>query len=149
MATGQNQFAGYAVPGGDIPCANYGAVDIEAGLIVLIDTSNLVSTTQPPGVVLPTASGGVVGTFGITVDKLYAITSTGVVKPGRVRKLGSYPVIANGSITAGGYVQASDTTAKLGYAKACGAATEQIGQAMNSVSDGEICHVWIAQAKNA
>jgi hypothetical protein len=149
MATGQNQFGGYAVSGGDIPCANYGATDIEAGLIVLLDTSNQVSTTQPPGVVLPTASGGVAGTFGITVDKLYAITSTGVPKPGRVRVIGSYPVIANGSITAGGYVQASDTVSKLGYAKACGAGTEQIGQAINSVSDGEICHVLICKAKNA
>jgi hypothetical protein len=38
---------------------------------------------------------------------------------------------------------------KLGYAKACGAGTEQIGQAINSVSDGEICHVLICKAKNA
>ncbi len=98
---------------------------------------------------LPTASGGVVGTFGITIDTLYAPASNGVPKPGRVRKVGAAWVKANGNITAGGYVQASDTTSKLGYAKACGAATEQIGQAVNTVADGENCLVWIAQAKNA
>lgn len=149
MATGQCQDGGHAISGGDIPCANYGVADIPAGRIVLIDTANVMTAQLPPGVVLPTASGGVVGTFGITVDTLPALPASGVPKVGRVRKAGSYPVIANGSITAGGYVQASDTTSKLGYAKACGAATEQIGQALNTVADGEICHVWIAQAKNA
>lgn len=149
MTTGQYNDGGYAISGGDIPCANYGDTDIEPGRIVLIDTTNQMTSKLPPGVKLPTASGGVVGTFGITVDKLYALASNGAPRPGRVRKVGSYPVIANGSITAGGYVQASDTASKLGYAKACASATEQIGQAMNSVSDGEICHVWICQAKNA
>lgn len=147
----QLQYGGYAVEGGDLPCANYGTTDIDAGLIVLIDTTtaHLLGPNNCMGVVLPTASGGVAGTFGITVDRLPAADSNGKVKAGRVRVLGAYPVIANGSITAGGYVQASDTTGKLGYAKACGSATEQIGQAMNTVSDGEICLVLICKAKNA
>lgn len=150
MATGQYQVGGYAVEGGDLCCANYGSSDIGPGLIVLVDTTNQFTPALPMGVALPTNGGGVVGTFGITIDTLYAKPSTqahGVA--GRVRTLGVYPVLANGAITAGGYVQASDTAAKLGYAKACGAATEQIGQAMNTVADGENCFVLICKAKNA
>lgn len=150
MATGQYHTGGYPVEGGDMPAANYGTTDIEAGLIVLIDTTNQFTPALPMGVVLPTAGGGVVGTWGITIDRLPAKPSGGVRGPaGRVRVYGVYPVLANGAITAGGYVQASDTALKLGYAKACAAATEQIGQAMNTVADGETCFVLIAKAKNA
>jgi len=58
-------------------------------------------------------------------------------------------VIADGAITVGDYVQASDTVGKLGYAKLCAAATEQVGQAMNTVADGQVCHVLICKARNA
>ena len=149
MATGQYQLGSYAISGGDLTCANYGTTDIDEGRIVLIDTTNQMTPSLPMGVKLPTASGGVAGTFGITVDKLYAKDTNAKPRTGRVRVIGSYWVIANGSITAGGYVQASDTADKLGYAKACGSATEQIGQAMTSASDGEPCHIFIAKAKNA
>lgn len=151
MATGQYQDGGYAVSGGDIPAVNHAATDIEAGRIVLLDTTaeRQLNPGKPVPVALPTAGGGVAGTFGITVDKLYAPTAAGALRPGRVRLLGSYPVIADGAITAGEAVQASDTVAKLGYAKVCGAALEQVGQALNTVADGEMCWVWIAKARNA
>lgn len=126
----------------DIPCKNYGGTDIPAGRVVLLDTSNVAGADAATGVVLPTASGGVAGTLGITVEILYA------GKVGRVRVAGMFPVIANGSITAGNYVQASDTTAKLGYVKALVADTEQIGQALDTVADGETCRVLICKAAN-
>ena len=93
--------------------------DIPANRIVLLDTTNLMTTTQPRGVVLPSAGGGVAGTFGVTVDLLYKRPSaTANVRPGRVAITGSgIGVIADGAITAGQYVQASDTAGKLGYAK--------------------------------
>jgi hypothetical protein len=150
MATGQYQLGGEYVSGGDVPAANYSLTDdIPEGRIVLLDTSNLMSASNPRGVVLPTASGGVAGTFGITIETLYKKTSSGQVRPGRVRTLGGYWVPADGAITAGNYVQASDTTDKLGYAKAVGAATQQIGQAETTAADGEMVFVRICKAKNA
>jgi hypothetical protein len=129
--------------GVDLPCKNYGGSDIGPGLGVLIDTGNLAGPDAAPGVVLPTNSGGVVGTLGITVETIYA------GKVGRVRVAGAYPVVAHGSVTAGTYVQLSDTTAHLGQVKTCLSATEQIGQALNGASDGDPVLVLICKAKNA
>jgi hypothetical protein len=149
MATGTLHTGGMPIAGGDVAAANYGSSDIPDGRIVLIDTTNVMSASAAMGVVLPTASGGVAKTWGITTTTLYAKGDLDVPKTGSVRVAGAYTVISDGAITAGQYVQASDTTGKLGYAKVCASATEQIGQAMNTVGDGEPCLIWICKARNA
>lgn len=133
---------GLYIQGGDIPVKNYGVADIAADLVVLVDTSNLGDQDNPVGVVLPTNSGGVVGTLGITC---------GIIKAGKtglVRIAGTRSVVAHGTVTAGTYVQASDTTSHLGQVKTCGAATEQIGQALNTATDAAV-EILICKAKNA
>jgi len=132
-----------SIPNIDLTFKNYGASDIAANLVVLVDGSNVPPTKEPGGVVLPTASGGVAGTLGITVE---TIKAGGV---GRVRVAGVCSVKANGAVTYGQLLQASDTTAKLGWVKTCGAATRQIGLALATASDGEPVPVLIAHAANA
>lgn len=149
MATGTLHTGGYPISGGDMPAANYGGTDIPEGRIVLVDTANILSPSAAMGVVLPTAGGGVAKTWGITLTTLYAKGSLSAPKTGSVRVAGAYTVISDGAITAGQYVQASDTAGKEGYAKVCAAATESIGQAMNTVADGEPCLIWIAKSRNA
>lgn len=152
MATGQYHCGGEYVAGGDVSAANYaayGSADIPEGRIVLLDTSNTFGANQPRGVVLPTASGGVAGTYGITIETLRAKNASGELRVGRVRIAGSYWVPANGSITAGDAIQASDTADKLGYAKTAGAGVEQVGKAITSAADGEMVLVEIARARNA
>lgn len=135
----------------DVTAANYStSADIPANRIVLLDTSNQLSATQPRGVVLPTASGGVAGTFGVTVDPLYRRPSATLgPRVGRVAVAGGISVPADGSITAGNYVQASDTSGKEGYAKVCGAGIQQIGQAETTAADGEMVFIRINKARNA
>jgi len=127
----------------DVTMKNNGLTDIPAGSGVLFDTANPQSGDTPPGCVLPTASGGVAGTAGITVEIIKAGGT------GRVRFNGTYPGVADGSITAGGYVQVSDTTAKLGRVKAKGGAVEQLGQALNTASDGQPVLVFVSKAATA
>jgi len=70
-------------------------------------------------------------------------------KTGRVMYIGAYPMIAEGAITAGNFVQVSDTAAKMGRAKLCGAATIQLGQALSTAADGDPVLVLIRVAKNS
>jgi hypothetical protein len=137
------------VPGGDVTAANYGATSIPSNRIVLVDTANVLSPSEPMGVVLPTASGGVAGTYGVTVDELFPPRDDGSTRPGRVAVLGAIRVPANGTITAGDYVQASDTANKLGWAKVCGAGIQQVGQAKTTAADGEYVLILLAKARNA
>lgn len=137
------ELGGLPIIGGDLTFKNYGVTDIPAGRGVLADTSNLGTSDTPPGVVLPTASGGVVGTLGTTVEIIHA---GGV---GKVRMLGAYPMTADGAITFGTGVQISDATSKLGFAKTCASATTQLGIAIRGAADGEKVLVWIHVAKNA
>jgi hypothetical protein len=136
----------------DITAANYGtSADIPANRVVLLDTTNIMSTSSPRGVVLPTASGGVAGTFGVTVEVLYKrASSTASPRPGRVALSGSgIQCVAEGAITAGDYVQASDTAGKEGYVKVAGAGIQQLGQAETTAADGEPVFIRIDKARNA
>jgi hypothetical protein len=137
------------VPGGDVTAANYGATSIPANRIVLVDTTNVLTPMKPMGVVLPTAAGGVANTYGVTVEELFPPRDDGSTRPGRVAVLGAIRVPANGAITAGEYVQASDTVGKLGYAKVCAAGIQQIGQAKTTAADGEYVLILLAKARNA
>lgn len=144
MATGQYQNGGFAITGGDIPFHNYGGSDIGAGLAVLLDTSNPGGTgDKVPGVVLPTASGGVAGQIGVTVNAIPA------GKTGLVRVYGVAVCTANGTVTIGETVMTSDTTSKLGYVKTQTTAGAQLGVAIGSATDGNQVQVLLHLAKNA
>lgn len=135
----------------DVTAANYSlTTDIPANRIVLLDTSNIMSTANPRGVVLPTAGGGVAGTFGVTTEILYRKPSATIgPRVGRIAVGGGISVPADGGITAGQYVQASDTIGKEGYAKVCGAGIQQIGQAETTAADGEMVFIRIDKGRNA
>jgi hypothetical protein len=132
-------------PALDISVLNYGGSDIPANTAVLIDTTNVQSGDKNPGVVVPSSGGGVVGTLGITVETIKANAASA----GRVAVVGVIQATADGSITAGGYVQASDTSTKMGRVKAKGAGLEQLGQALNTASDGQLVLVLLCKAATA
>jgi hypothetical protein len=137
MASNYNQFSAAAVSGGDLTFKNNGGTDIAAGLGVLIDSSN------DRGILLPTASGGVVGTIGVTLDAIPA------GKTGRVRVYGTAVCTSHGAVTRGTILQISDTTAHLGQVKTCGAGVAQLGVALNSADDANPVEVLLFLAKNA
>lgn len=126
---------------------NYGVTDIPSNLGVLFDLSHVqTGGDNPPGCVLPTATAGVAATAGVTQE---TIKAGGV---GRVIFNGTVPMTSDGTITAGGYVQVSDTSLKLGYAKARGAlgvTVEQLGQAITSSTDGQPVLVFLSKAATA
>lgn len=126
---------------------NYGVTDIPSNLGVLFDTAHVqTGGDASPGCVVPTASGGVANTAGVTME---IIPAGGT---GRVAFNGVCPMTANGTITAGGYVQVSDTALKLGYALArgaLGATVEQLGQAVSSATDGQQVLIFLSKAATA
>lgn len=138
-----NQVGGWSVPGGDVTFHNYGGSDIPDGTIVLYDTSNPGSLTQAPGCVVPTASGAVSPVAGITIG---VIPAGGA---GTVRQLGAAAVTADGSVTSGDSIQASNTASKMGRGKTCGAGIEQVGKAYGNASDGDQFVVILHIARNA
>ncbi len=131
------QLASFFIQNGDLTARNAGVSDIAANLFVLVDTANPPTGDNVLAVVLPTASGGVVGTWGITRTVIKAGGN------GSVCILGGEVVKANGTITVGDYVQASDTTSKLGWAKTRANGVECGGRAMNSAADGEDVLVFV------
>jgi hypothetical protein len=135
----------------DVTAANYStSTDIPANRVVLLDTTNEMTVALPRGVVLPTAGAGVAGTFGVTAEILYKRPSATLPpRVGRVAVEGGINVPADGAITAGDYVQASDTVSKEGYVKVCAAGIQQIGQAETTAADGEMCFIRIDKARNA
>ncbi len=114
---------------------NTGLTDITAGTAVIFDPANPASGDTPPGITLPTAGGGITGTAGVTRTTIY------VGKVGSIMRRGRAEVTADGAITAGGYVQVSDTIGKLGRVKAKGVGVEQLGQAIHTAADGELLQV--------
>lgn len=124
----------------DVPLsniANAASADIPAGSGVLVDPANNNAVIQP------TAAGGVTGTCGIAVDTL-KFGGT----PGRVRMLGTAPMIAHGSISPG-QVQISDTAGHLGQVKTKGANVAAIGFVLTSAADGDPIEVFLAISLNA
>lgn len=115
-------------------------VTIPDGTGVLFDTTNAATGDYPPGIVIPSSGGGVVGTYGV------AIESIGPGKIGKVMVSGAVEMTADGAITAGNYVQVSDTATKMGRVKAKGATLEQLGQSLNTVTDGQPCWVLVVKA---
>lgn len=142
---GAVQMGGIPITNGDVTVQNYGLTDIPAGVAVIWDTANtpVPLGTTAPGVTLVTAAGAVTPAAGITVERIPAGGN------GRLRKLGGYPVQCEGTVTLGDCLQIGNTVNKLGRVKTCGAATQQIGTAMNGGVDGDLVQVWIGIANNA
>ena len=139
-----NELAAYSITmGGDLPAHNYGGTDIPAGTGVLLDTVNIQGSNAAPGVVVPTAAGGVLATFGIAIETIPA------GKNGRVRVYGGYPMICDGAVAVGAFVQISDTAGKMGRVKTKGAGLIQLGQALGTGADGDPILVLIDKAQNS
>jgi hypothetical protein len=113
--------------------ANAGNADIPTGTAVIMDPAN------DGAVIVPASGGGVAGTCGITIDN---IPFGG---RGRVRMLGCAVATADGGISRGAYVQVSDTNAKMGRVKTCGAATEMLGQVFETAVDGDPVEVFLVK----
>jgi hypothetical protein len=133
-----SQQGTFSVQGGDLPVTNYGATDIPAGVAVKLDTTagNYLG-------VLPFTSSDQGKAFGVTVDAIKA------GRPGRLRKLGSVLMTARGTLNPGDVVMASVDVGFEGQAKACAAATAQIGVALTIAADGGTVAVWLNPARNA
>ena len=127
---------------GDVVFKNYGVTDIGANLGVLADTSNVGDVDNPPGIVLPTASGGQDGSIGITTMTIKA------GKMGLVRMAGRITCTASGTVTFGDHVKIDDTTSKLGWVSTAGSNKEQVGQALGTASDGNKVDIWLCKALN-
>lgn len=136
MATGQYQYTELGIL--DIPVINSSGADIAEGVGVLFDTTNVLAVGTPPGIVAPTASGGVAATFGATVGAI----ANG--KTGSVRVLGIKQMTAHGAVTAGDQVQISDTSSHLGQVKTlAGSGTQILGRALNTAADAGTVMVFI------
>lgn len=133
----RGQLASFFIQNGDLTVYNAGLTDIPANTFVLVDTATPPTGDAVLAVKIPTAGGGVAGTFGITRTVIKSLAS------GSVCALGGEYVKADGVITVGDYVQASDTAGKEGRAKLKGAGVESGGKALNSAADGEDVLVFV------
>lgn len=127
----RGQLGAWYIQNGDLPAFNAGVTDIPANTFVIIDTATPPVNDAVWAVKIPASGGGVAGTIGITRTVIPA------GKTGLVCHVGGEWTKADGTITVGDYVQASDTATKMGRAKAKGTGVESGGQAMNSAADGE------------
>jgi len=133
-----NQLSALPVPGGDVVLKNYGGTDIAAGYGVLFDGTNKGDAQNPPGIVLPTASGGVAKTCGVTLETIKAGGT------GRVRMMGgAVAAVANATLTPGALVQISDVTAHLGEIIAAASTNEILGKALSDAVAGDPILVWV------
>lgn len=139
MAANDFQYAQTPSPF-DVPVKNTDSTDFAAGNVIKLDTTNVVSGTQP-------VIGGLQGTAAGVTNFGVAMEAIPQGKTGRVRALG--PVvqcIASGSISAGAIVAASTA----GKVAAQSAGQAQLGLALTATaSDGDACLVMLFGAKNA
>lgn len=121
----------------DVPVMNYGVTAIPANVAVTVDATNQMGTGTNGGMGVAVIAADGDPTCGVTV---VAIPAGG---QGYIRTQGDIVLTANGSITAGTYVDASGTTNKVGFAVAHGAGKAHLGIARNSCVDGEQVSVQI------
>lgn len=133
----------------DYACINVSGTDIPAGTAVMIDATNTISAsslTDGIAVKLPSADG-VDGTIGVTMEIIPKATAAAGAVAGRVRFPGPIAVCtASGAVTAGTSVMAESATGKV---KTCGAGKVQLGVALTTAADTDVCLVALAVAKNA
>jgi Uncharacterized conserved protein (DUF2190) len=133
MATTAADFnwAGTAVPGGDIGCINTSGSTITAGSVVIIDATNSLTTTGVTGFAagLPAPGVTVSGTAGYAFG--VAIETAVTLAPLRVRRIGIALCLATAAvITAGDRVK----TANTGQVLTSASGTPTVGQALNTTA---------------
>lgn len=131
-----NQLARLPIIGGDLAFKNYSGTDIPAGTGVLFDATNKGDVNNKPGIVVPTAAGGVVGTAGITITRIPAGQSE------RVCMLGGAVAVASGTINPGNLVQVDDTATFMGQVKVAISTNEILGKALSAAVAGDPVLVW-------
>lgn len=132
-----NQLSRLPVVGGDIPYKNYSGSDIASGVGVLFDTVNKGDFSNAAGIVVPTAAGGVVGTCGITLERIVAGGT------GRVCCLGGAIGVANATLNPGNFVELSDVAAHLGEIIASTSTHEILGRSLSAAVAGDPVLVWV------
>lgn len=106
-------------------------VDIPAGTGVLYDGTNKGDANNPPGVVIPTTSGGVAKTCGITLE---LIKAGGI---GRVVTRGEAVGVANATLNPGDLVEISDTSGHEGQIIASTSTHEILGRCRTACGAGD------------
>lgn len=134
-----NQLSALPISGGDVTFKNYGVTAIASGLGVLADGTNKGDANNPPGIVLPTASGGVAKTLGITTE---IIPAGGT---GKVRMLGGAVGLSFATLTPGDLVEISDTTAHMGEIIAATSTHRTVGTCLTDCIAGDPVLVWVNQ----
>lgn len=119
------------MPGGESVFKNYGGTAIPAGAGVLYDGTNKGDANNPPGVVLPTAAGGVAKTCGVTLE---IIPAGGV---GRVVTRGEAVAVSNATLTPGALVQIDDSAGNEGKIKAATSTNELLGRCRTDCVAGD------------
>lgn len=123
------------MPSGESVFKNYGLTDIPARAGVLFDGTNKGDAHNPPGIVIPTAAGGVAKTCGITLETIKA----GSV--GRVVTQGGAIAIANATLNPGDLVQLDDTALHMGEVKAAATTAEILGKCLSAAVAGDEVHI--------
>ncbi len=142
------QFANVPLPS-DLAVYNFSSSDIASNLAVMIDATNVVGTAgDAPGIAVVSGTPYAVG---VTMEIIKAAGTSGVptATSGRIRTQGLVWMTANGTITAGGVVDASTTSLKVGWAVAHVTAHPQLGVAWSTAADGEPVLVLLQPSNNA
>lgn len=133
-----NQLAGLPVVGCDLVFQNYSlTLTILSGTGVLFDTGNPGTLYTPPGVLNPTAAGGVVGSAGLAMENILP------GKTGKVRIFGGFVGIANATLVPGNLVEICDVAAHLGQVILSTSTHEILGKCLSSAAAGDPVLVWI------
>ena len=141
--TTYNTIPSLPVTGGDLSAYNNAGTDIPAGTAVIVDAAFVPSGDFPMGVKIPATAGSIAEPAGVTVE----IIKAGQV--GRVRRAGSYPATASGTVTVGDFLQVDSAAGKEGRVKTKGAGLAQVGRALNSGVDGDLINTDVILALNA
>jgi hypothetical protein len=136
MPTIFNQLSTISVLNADVDFFNYAATsagNIAANSVVMVDTANTGTSQNPPGIVLATASPSTLGMpVGITLEAI------AFQQRGRVRMLGASQCTADGALVYGQWVEASNTSAKLGRVRLATGAQPCIGFCLQqTAADGD------------
>src|SRR5260221_8902766 len=140
MANSQVQWAGVPDgPSGDLAVRNYTNAALIAGALVVLDTSFPLGSTDPLasggtiqfGVWLPPTGVAAVGSFGSVIANIAAKDA------GSVRTRGIVVGVGRGAITMGDLLSICTVAAHEGQAQKAASGEEIIGQALQTVADGD------------
>ena len=152
MSTPYNrQYTRIPMPGSDLPGINLTASAIPAFTVVSVDTTaaNQVPLVDGYSIVTTPTAAGPNSYFGVTIDQAYPATTsnsgqTEQAMAATVATAGVVWVTLDGTVTAGGYVDASTTTA--GHVKAHTTAKPHMGQALMDGLDQDQIQILLTPA---